>query len=117
MEMSIPLMRYVIDVWLENGEPQLGLIDRESCRLCCQWRLCKQDIGARSRVNARVICLGMQELVRNMFLISCCEELKRAPVITPEQGRRLIPSQEYEDGRGSLSPCHDPVTIASHQDG
>lgn len=71
-------MSYLITAWLERGEPRLGIVSAQSGAIKQQWRLDRitgESGGSRWRAHHHAGFPGMQQLVRELFLIGCAEEI------------------------------------------
>ncbi len=74
-------MQYVIEARLENGEPELSVIDRLSGHVKLRWRLERIhemfDSGEIKREEfLQPEKYGMQLLLKNLFLIACAQNLE-----------------------------------------
>lgn len=68
-------MSYLINAWLENGESRLGIVDAHSGEVRQLWRLNKISVQPCRRDFSRTKSSGIQQLVKELFLVGCAEDL------------------------------------------
>jgi hypothetical protein len=71
-------MSHSIHAWLHHGEPRLGIIDTETGSIRQLWRLERLENKQEEPPHVPQAQAGMQQLARELFLISCCESIGRA---------------------------------------
>lgn len=59
---------------MNHGEPRLGIVKEHTGIVLHQWRLSKVDSLPQHRIS-QVKQPGIQQLVRELFLIGCAEEI------------------------------------------
>lgn len=85
-------MRYVVDARISNGKPSLRVIDAVTGAVRLQWTLGKINrMFAENRIPEEEFLrperYGMNLLVKNLFLISCAQELRASVSGGRETGR------------------------------
>ena len=60
-------MGYYIYAWLENGNPQLQIIEAESKSICLSW--------SYQATNANYDSKEIQRLFRDLLLLTCKQEM------------------------------------------
>ncbi len=71
-------MSYLINAWLERGEPRLGIVDAQTGVVQQLWRLSKIGISGGKplrRELSRIKPSGIQQLTKELFLVGCAEDL------------------------------------------
>jgi hypothetical protein len=71
-------MSYLINAWLEHGEPRLAIVNAQTGVVQLMWRLKK--IGSSyaeplRREIPRVKPSGTQQLTKELFLLGCAEDI------------------------------------------
>lgn len=71
-------MSYLINAWLEHGEPRLGIVDAQTGVVQQLWQLSKiGGSGAKPvrRDISRIKSSGIQQLTKELFLMGCVEDI------------------------------------------
>lgn len=69
-------MSFHINAWLENGEPQLQIIDAQSRNVCMSWSYKPKSGTDQSNKNE------IQKLFRELLLLTCKQEMSNCRVFT-----------------------------------
>lgn len=69
-------MSYEIDAWLEEGEPQLQIIDADSGCLRLAWRYPKSEVD-ESDPRQYLSQLAIKELFQKLFLLASVHDIQR----------------------------------------
>ncbi|MDX1250861.1 MAG: hypothetical protein IDH49_01135 [Gammaproteobacteria bacterium] len=65
-------MRYIIDAWLEDGDPRLSIRDADTGAVRMQWDYERpRDAVARERAASK----ALQGLFRKLMLLSCADRI------------------------------------------
>mgnify|MGYP003672118201 FL=1 len=67
-------MSYHINAWLEDGEPQLQIVDAQSKAVCVSWSY-KASKETRSKDGYEI-----QRLFRKLLLLTCKQEMANCRV-------------------------------------
>ncbi|MDX1519532.1 MAG: hypothetical protein R3318_05370 [Gammaproteobacteria bacterium] len=110
-------MHYVVKASLNNGIPQLSVIDLATGRVRLCWRLEKiQEMFDRGEILQEEFLqpekYGMKLLLRNLFLIACAQELETGHTLRP--ATRITKSANYTNwlfkpviGTMKQETCHE----------
>ena len=76
-------MQYIVSANLKNGVPQLSVINAVTSRVCIRWKLEKiKEMFETGEIKQDEFLqpekYGMNLLIKNLFLISCSQELNLA---------------------------------------
>ncbi|MEW5755528.1 MAG: hypothetical protein AB1810_04435 [Pseudomonadota bacterium] len=76
-------MKIVMDIWIDGGNPQLALIDRDTGHIMHQWRLEKTTPQRTTPLPQKCITckslVTMQQLIKQLFLLACHNTISQAP--------------------------------------
>lgn len=71
-------MSYLINAWLEHGEPRLGIVNAQTGAIQQLWRLSKIGNPGNEPVRrelSRRQQSGIQQLTKELFLLGCVEDI------------------------------------------
>ena len=69
---------YLINAWLEHGEPRLGIVDAQTGIVQQLWRLSKIGGMCDKPVRREISCIkpsAIQQLIKELFLVGCAEDI------------------------------------------
>jgi len=76
-------MGYYIYAWLENGNPQLQIVDTQSESVCVTWSYQDPDhVGLGDKKE-------IQRLFRDLLLLTCKQEMNNCRIFKAEPGCEL----------------------------
>lgn len=105
-------MRYLIDAWLEEGDPRLRITDADSGAVRLQWiyRRSPSRTGTDHDCTEGPRCAGCSALhclVNDLFLLACadklCASIKTASATASNESEYRAP--ELPDARQDVMPA------------
>ncbi len=84
-------MGYYIYAWLENGKPQLQIVDAKSKSVCVTWSY--QDKNIHSQDDKKEI----QRLFKDLLLLTCKQELRHCRVFRAEPVQKHCGVLAFDD--------------------